>query len=47
MIVARFELECKACERTVAEGEKIGLVDGLWCCEDCVKEHGEDDDEQA
>lgn len=45
VIRARFELECKGCEREVAEGELIGRVDGLWCCEDCVREHGEDDRE--
>lgn len=45
MIRARFEIECKACERPIEEGELVGRVDGLWCCEQCVAEHGEDEDD--
>jgi hypothetical protein len=45
MIRARFETECNACERVIAEGDLIGRVDGEWCCEDCVREHGEDEDD--
>jgi hypothetical protein len=45
MIRARFETECKACEQPIEEGALIGQVDGLWCCEACVREHGEDEDE--
>lgn len=43
MIRARFESECKACERVIEEGELIGQVDGDWCCEECVREHGDDE----
>lgn len=42
MIRASFHSECKCCERKIEPGERIGLVDGEWCCEECVDEHGED-----
>lgn len=42
MILARFDGRCKSCERDIAEGDEIGLVDGEWCCEECVQEYGED-----
>lgn len=42
MIAARFDGKCPSCEKRIDEGDQIGLVDGEWCCEECVEEHGED-----
>jgi hypothetical protein len=39
---AGFSGKCPGCGEQIAEGDAIGLVDGDWCCEDCVDEHGED-----
>lgn len=44
MISARFDGKCKCCEMEISEGDQIGRVDGEWCCESCVEEHGEDED---
>lgn len=46
MIHARFDGRCKACGMDIEEGDLIGLVDGEWCCQDCVEEYGEDPDDE-
>lgn len=42
MIEAGFDSVC-ACGHPIHEGTMIGLVDGEWCCEDCVNDMGEDE----
>jgi hypothetical protein len=46
MIVAGFDSVC-SCGTRIREGDSIGLVDGEWCCEDCVTDMGEDGDADA
>lgn len=43
MIEAGFGSVC-ACGRPIRGGTMIGLVDGEWCCEDCVNAMGEGDE---
>ena len=44
MISARYSGKCPGCGDPIEEGDTIGRVDGDWCCEGCLQEHGEDDD---
>jgi hypothetical protein len=44
VIVAGSSGVC-SCGARIREGDSIGLVDGEWCCEDCVTDMGEDDGE--
>jgi hypothetical protein len=44
MIVAGFTSRCPGCDATIHDGDSIGLVEGEWCCEECVTDMGEDDD---
>lgn len=47
MISAQFSSKCPGCGGDIEEGERIGLVDGDWCCELCVEEYGEDSSSEA
>lgn len=42
MISAHYSTKCPGCGEQIEEGDPIGLVDGDWCCEECVDENGED-----
>lgn len=46
MIAARFDGECPSCEGPIYEGDKIGLLDGEWCCEQCVEDAGPDGEDR-
>lgn len=41
VISAGYSGKCPGCGNPIEEGDAIGLVDGDWCCEDCVDENGE------
>jgi formylmethanofuran dehydrogenase subunit E len=44
MIEAEFACKCPGCGEWIAEGDRIGVVDGDWVCATCVDEaDGEDD----
>jgi hypothetical protein len=45
VICARFESRCACCGDDIAEGDRIGEVDGEWCCAKCVEDEGGEDDE--
>lgn len=44
MIDARFSGKCPGCGEHIAEGDRIGLVDGDWVCETCVEDSGGEDE---
>ena len=45
MISAGFTDLCP-CGSEIVEGDPVGLVEGLLCCVDCVREMGEDDEQE-
>ena len=46
-VKARYGSKCPGCGERIEEGDDIGLVDGDWCCSECVDECGEDDDRKG
>lgn len=46
MITAAFDSECLECGHEILRGEAMGFVFDEWVCEDCVEDHGGEDDEQ-
>lgn len=43
MIEAMRDSRCGGCDEQIREGDSIGVVDGEWVCEECVKDAGGED----
>ena len=43
MATAAYNEMCPGCGDPIDEGDRIGLVDAEWCCEDCVRRNGGED----
>jgi formylmethanofuran dehydrogenase subunit E len=43
MTDAKFDSRCPACDEPIHEGDRIGVVDGEWLCEECVEDAGGED----
>ena len=44
MIAAKYDGKCPGCGEPIEEGDRIGCVDGDWCCESCVEDAGGEDE---
>ena len=43
MISAKWASKCPGCGELIEEGDRIGRVEGDWCCEVCVEDNGGED----
>ena len=43
MIRASFDSRCPSCLEDIHEGDEIGMIDGEWCCAECVEDNGGED----
>lgn len=37
-VTASYDGRCPGCDERIREGDRIALVDDLWCCQGCAEE---------
>jgi ribosomal protein L37AE/L43A len=47
LLPARFRKKCPLCGEPIEAGDMIGLIGGLWSCEQCVQDGADGEEESS